>query len=250
MILLVDAGNTRVKWGCMEAGLIDYRHEWVHKGQELSQLVVMLDSLPARPDRMLVCNVAGFDMARTLSQYAEDRLGVRPEFIQVERERFGLKLGYTDPRQLGVDRWVAMIGATAEFHTPLCVVDAGTALTIDGVDATGQHLGGVIAAGVALAEQSLNLRTSDIAGKREGSDEELTLFMDNTDGAVRAGALFSIVALVEKYVTEMSHRIERRPQVLVTGGDGERVRDKLSIPAQWVPDLVLRGLRAFAKREP
>jgi type III pantothenate kinase len=122
-------------------------------------------------------------------------------------------------------------------------------VTIDGLDREGQHLGGLIAPGVHLASQVLNASTSDIAAKRQAEDRKLDLFMDNTEGAVQAGALFSVVALVERAVDEMSRRLNARPQVIITGGDGERVRDKLNFPAQFTPDLVLRGLRLIAKRE-
>lgn len=249
MILLVDAGNTRIKWGCLEDGRIEQVREWRHKERQLDDIVPLLDSLAPQPARMVVSNVAGFEMARVLTQYAQDHQGMRPEFVQVEREALGVSVAYRDEHQLGVDRWVAMIGAFGQYHAPLCVVDAGTALTIDGLDREGRHLGGMIAPGVHLASQVLNHGTSDIAAKRHAQDRELDLFMDNTDGAVQAGALFSVVALVEKAVEEMSQRLSARPQVIVTGGDGERVRDRLGIPAQFVPDLVLRGLRLITKRE-
>jgi len=249
MILLVDAGNTRIKWGCLEDGRIQQVQEWRHRDRPLDEIVSRLDSLSPQPERMVVSNVAGFEMARALTRYAEDHCGMRPEFVLVEREALGVSIAYTDAGQLGVDRWVAMIGAFGQYHAPLCIVDAGTALTIDGLDRQGKHLGGLIAPGVHLASQVLDQATSDIAAKRRPEDTELNLFMDNTEGAVRAGALFSVVALVEKAVDEMSRRLSVRPQVIITGGDGERVRDKLNFPAQFVPDLVLRGLRLIAKRE-
>ncbi len=97
-----------------------------------------------RPSRVLVSNVAGPEMAKTLTRLAKKRFRVNVEFVTAAQEFHGLTNGYLDPSLLGADRWLGLIGAWTKVRSALCVVDAGTAVKFDSVDANGQHLGGLI----------------------------------------------------------------------------------------------------------
>ena len=125
-------------------------------------LAALTSRLPRRVDTVLVSNVAGTSFATRLSGVVGMHCDVDVHFARSEREACGVTNSYRQPRRLGVDRWVAMIGARAEFETTCLVVDAGTAVTLDAIDGSGRHLGGQIIPGVRLMAASLASETSDI----------------------------------------------------------------------------------------
>src|SRR6202034_3800599 len=102
-------------------------------------------------------------MARILTRLTKKVLKAEVEFITAAPEFNGLTNGYLDPSLLGADRWLALIGAWTKASGALCVVDAGTAVKVDAVDAKGQHLGGLIAPGIHMMREALMNKTSDIA---------------------------------------------------------------------------------------
>src|SRR5690606_41073244 len=123
-----------------------------------------------------------------------------------------------------VDRWVAMIGAYAEFRSALCVVDAGTAVTIDAVDRVGAHLGGMIVPGLSMMANALHVNTSEIPlAKRNPAamTDAMNAFANTTEGAVQNGALTAVSGAVER-----SFRLMRaagfRPKVVLTGRHASR----------------------------
>ena len=120
----------------------------------------------------------------------------------------GVTNSYRQPRRLGVDRWVAMIGAWSEFESSCLVVDAGTAVTIDAIDDTGQHLGGQILPGVALMARALASNTSDIP--------------DTSRRSARGEG--------------------HSPALVLTGGDASRILSSLKTEPNHRPHLVLQGL--------
>jgi pantothenate kinase type III len=126
-----------------------------------------------KPTRVLVSNVAGPAMAKTLTQLAKKMFHVNVEFVTAAQEFHGLTNGYLDPTLLGADRWLALIGAWTLARSALCVVDAGTAVKVDSVDANGQHLGGLIAPGIHMMREVLMNKTSDIAKAAEHSTPSL-----------------------------------------------------------------------------
>jgi type III pantothenate kinase len=172
---------------------------------------------------------------------------VEPQFAAVGAHAAGVTCAYRDPSQLGVDRWLAVIGAWHRAKRAACVVSSGTATTVDAVDANGLHLGGLIVAGLDLMEESLLRRTSDIAKSAGGAlRAPATVFADNTAAAVRNGAVFATAALAERVATELERRVGREPAMFLTGGNATRVAPCFVRAPDIVPDLVLQGLAAWA----
>jgi type III pantothenate kinase len=150
---------------------------------------------------------------------------------------------------MGVDRWVAMIGARAEFRSALCVVDAGTAITIDAIDRNGVHLGGQIIPGIQLMRKSLSTNTSEIGlvgRKIADPGSGMQLFASNTQAAVRNGVLGAACGSVERAVRIM-RSTGLRPKIVLTGGDASRILKQLDGNVIHRPNLVLQGL-AFMLR--
>jgi type III pantothenate kinase len=245
-LLLIDAGNTRVKWALAQDGALARGGHAVHRGQVLEQALAPLAGLAARPRRALVANVGGPVLGERLQRLVRERFGLAVEMAVVRREAFGLRVAYEHPERLGVDRWLAMLGARAACAGAVLVAGVGTAMTIDAVDAGGAHLGGLIVPGIGAMKEALLTGT---AGIRDAGDDGGTpeIFAADTGAAVSAGAAHALAALVERAAAALARRAGAPASVLLTGGDAPRIRPLLALPATVAPDLVLHGLVVYAR---
>jgi type III pantothenate kinase len=185
-------------------------------------------------------------MAEVVRTAVAQEWQIEPQFVVSTTAAGGVRNAYPQPAKLGVDRWLAMIGAHALERGAVCIVSVGTAMTIDGLAADGRHLGGVIVPGPDLMVGSLLNNTSDIARRAQQGDTTEGLFADNTLGAIRQGADQALAALVERAVGITRRTLNETPALLVTGGASDRVEKLLTLPYRSVPDLVLRGLAVLA----
>jgi type III pantothenate kinase len=242
--LLMDVGNSRIKWGVLDDG--DIRRTG-HISQERIRekgLQVLTTKIPRAVDDVFVSNVAGTSLATRLSGVVGMHCDCDVRFARTQRSGWGVTNSYTQPRRMGVDRWVAMIGAWAEIQAACLVVDAGTAVTIDALDDEGQHLGGQIIPGVATMATSLSSATSDIPQVRPAPGRgvaDLGMFARNTAAAVREGAQNAVAGAVDRAIqTLQSNAYE--PVVVLTGGDASRILNALCESPLHRPHLVLQGL--------
>ena len=249
MALLIDIGNTRIKWARFEDGVLQPQSAAPHADWVLDKLVDTILRQGTRADRVLVSNVAGPRMAEVVRAGVAQTWQLEAEFITSTPLAGGIRNAYPQPAKLGVDRWLAMIGAHALERGAVCIVSVGTAMTIDGIAGDGRHLGGVIVPGPDLMVTSLLKNTSDIAQRAQQGATSDGLFADNTLGAIRQGADHALAALVERAVGVMRRTLNEAPKLLVTGGASDRVEKALGLPHRAVPDLVLQGLAVLA-REP
>ncbi len=242
--LLMDVGNSRIKWGVLDDGAIRRTGHIAHDRIRNEGLAALTSRLPRRVDTVFVSNVAGPAFATRLSGVVGMHCNAEVHFARSEREACGVTNGYRQPRRLGVDRWVAIIGAWGEFEGPVLVVDAGTALTIDAVDSSGTHLGGQIIPGVGMMAASLATDTSDIPATRRiapNQQRDLAMFAGSTTGAVGHGALNAVTGAVER-AAEVMYEHRDDPDVVLTGGDASRILKSLQYEAAHRPHLVLQGL--------
>lgn len=247
MKLLIDAGNSHIKWASLEGNALS--------PMETGTLDVDADRiLPAtifglsRPELVVVSNVAGHRVAQAIRDEAKRHYDIDARFAVAEKQAFGVRNAYAEPAKLGADRWAAMIGAFTELGGPVCVVDAGTAFTVDVVAGDGLHLGGLIAPGLELMVKSLRDRTSDIVALENAQTvNESGMLADNTADALRNGALNALAGMVERAIAQAEALLDQETRVVVTGGDAGRIRAALRRPATYNPALVLQGLAEFAK---
>jgi len=247
MILVIDVGNTRLKWAWLTSRGLSDQQAIVHRDAKQGIWTAALFESGQKPRRVLVSNVAGTAMAKTLSHLAKEQFDVKVEFVKAAPEFDGLTNGYLDPSLLGADRWLALIGAWTLAHSALCVVDAGTAVKVDSVDADGQHLGGLIAPGIHMMREALMRKTSDIARAAEHSTPSLAgVLANNTIGAVSRGAVFALAGMADRAaeVVELSTGV--KPRLFITGGDAGMITGTMKSHGEIVPDLVLRGLAVIA----
>jgi type III pantothenate kinase len=186
-------------------------------------------------------------MAKTLMRLTKKVFGVSAEFVTATPEFQGLTNGYLDPGLLGADRWLALIGAWTKVRAALCVVDAGTAVKVDGVDANGQHLGGLIVPGIHMMREVLMSKTSDIAQAVEQSTPSLAgILANNTIGAVSRGAVFALAGMADRAAEVIEHSTGVKPKLFITGGDAGMITGTMRSHGEIVPDLVLQGLAVIA----
>jgi type III pantothenate kinase len=247
MILVIDVGNTRLKWAWLTSSGLSDQQAIVHRGAKPDLWKAALFDGAQRPERVLVSNVAGETMGRTLTRLAKKTFGVKPEFITAEASHQDLVNGYLDPTLLGADRWLALIGAWTIARTALCVVDAGTAVKVDGVDAGGQHQGGLIAPGIHMMREALLARTSDLARAVELSTPSMAgVLANNTIGAVSRGAAFALAGMADRAAETVEQSAGAKPRLFITGGDAGIISASMRARGEIVPDLVLQGLAVIA----
>ena len=230
MILLVDIGNARAKWGLWNGGQLHSMAQQLHRGRSdvaVSRLIKATTALS--PKAILVSNVAGQRFSDRLKHSCLQHWGIEPILVRVTDNALGVSCGYREVHRLGVDRWIAMLAAFADGG-PVCVVDAGTAMTIDGVDGAGQHLGGVIVPGFRLMAKSLDSDTSDIgliASQLAGEAGEL--FGRSTAEGVIKGARLALVGAIETVHKHLTEQLGKAPRLVLTGGDAGELASTLQL---------------------
>jgi type III pantothenate kinase len=244
--LLIDVGNTRIKWARLEQEALQTQSAVPHADSSVQAVIETVLRPGGRADRVLVSNVSGARMGEIVRAAVSSAWQIEPEFVTATAAAGGIRNAYPQPARLGADRWLAMIGAHALERGALCIVSVGTAMTVDGLDAGGQHLGGVIVPGPDLMVSSLLTNTSDIAVRAEQGSAIDALFANNTLGAVRQGAEHALAALVERAVATLQRTLGQAPRLLLTGGASGRVERALQLSYRVVPELVLRGLAVIA----
>jgi type III pantothenate kinase len=269
MKLLVDIGNSRVKWAFVVHGQFVSQGEEV--GNDAASLAPLVDSRHV-PEEIRIANVAGIEAGQRAAKILHRRFDVAPLVAVSAAAGGGVRSGYRDPRQLGVDRWLALCAAYVRCQAPVCVVDAGTATTLDLVSRGGLHQGGLILPGITLMQQALLRGTGDLA-RLAGSpntqadranpapglpDDQLvgTVAMGrDTAAAIRFGALQATASLVRQCldVLQAGDSGGAGPAMLVlTGGAAPAVKEALAQidrarPSGWYrvehrQHLVLEGL--------
>lgn len=244
MRLLVDIGNSRVKWGIAQDNRIVSGESFPSAGESLEE---SFDrhwlTLPIQR-RIYICNVVGGEAEHIATAWTQRHWGVSPNFVKPADRGYGVVNGYEKPEKLGVDRWVSLIAAREFSNGPVCVADCGTALTFDVLDAQGRHLGGLIAPGLAMMKRALALETKGI-GEIDCGDPEV--LGRSTAAAVEGGVLAACAGLIERSVGKAEKELGHVPDLVITGGDADRIADKLDGPCKVVPDLILRGLLRIAR---
>ncbi len=241
-MLLVDVGNSRIKWMSCERGHFRAHGQASHGATDWAAIAGQLwGSLDHRPARVLIVNVAGAEAGNGLSQWIEQNWAIKAEFAVSTAAACGIRNAYAEPERLGADRWVAMIGAWALTRQNCTVVDCGTAVTIDALAADGRHLGGVIIPGMRLMREALYRQTRQIPPE----DGKTRLFGQSTRDGVWGGAAYAVAAAIDGITARMEIVAGVGPRLLA-GGDAGTVLPFLQGAYQLEPDLIFQGLRVIA----
>ncbi|HEX7644158.1 MAG TPA: type III pantothenate kinase [Burkholderiaceae bacterium] len=247
MLLLVDAGNTRIKWALADAGPATPLAKWKSAGSVVHGQIGSLAASWAALDasRVLLSNVAGAAVHASLDSMLTAR-GLKPEWQTSQAKLAGIRNGYRQPAQLGSDRFYSSIGAHALYpDMALMVVTCGTATTIDAITEDGTFRGGLILPGLGLMAGALARNTAQLP-QVEAHGEDV-LFADNTEEAIIAGCMAAQAGAIERvWAGFLREYGECEALCLVSGGAGAAVAAHLAIPHRVVDNLVLPGLQAAA----
>jgi len=245
-VLLVDIGNTRVKWARFANGRLQKQRAAAHEGWQAEDFEERLVGRARGIERIIVASVGGARLDRHLTAAARRVSGITPQFVLTTRRLGGVHTAYAQPWRLGVDRFVAAIAAHRMApRRAVCIVDIGTAMTIDLVDARGGHVGGAIIPGPRLMVASLLRGTSGILNRSGGKAVGKSLFARDTRAGIEQGALYAAAGVVDRAVTEAHRALGASPLVLLTGGAAPAIHPLIRSTHSSVPDLVLRGLVAL-----
>ena len=240
MILAIDAGNTRIKWGVHDGS------GWKSLGavRTSDSAVLNEDVRSTFPvERAIASNVAGESVAANIAAACRQG-GARVAFIESQREQLGVENGYRDPGQLGADRWAALIAAHhAAPPGHKLVVNAGTALTIDALTAEGRFLGGLIVPGPALMRRSLDHGTARLRFT-EGTLQD---FPVSTPDAITSGAIQAAAGAIERLAKLMTARGCPPGRIILSGGAAGEIVGSLPLTTALHENLVLDGLLLIAR---
>ncbi len=248
MKLLVDIGNSRVKSALDDGNGLRPLETFAWNDVFLHEVLARhwINALEHEsPTSIHVSNVAGDRLLPNLTAWCCKHWSLRPIPLESTARFNGLVNGYVEPATLGVDRWAAMIGAHHEYAGPLCVVDSGTATTVDVITAEGQHIGGAILPGVYTMRRSLGKYTAALFA----ADTEIAAFSDNTASAIAGGTGFASVGAIDRLVSEAEARVGSVTTV-VTGGESGILESLTQRPVVRDPLLVLKGIKVVADTNP
>ncbi|MBI5625685.1 MAG: type III pantothenate kinase [Nitrosomonadales bacterium] len=236
MKLLIDAGNTRIKWALVNGG-----GGWLRSGTlpvgQASELPGLLAGLHDKL-QIWVSNVAGEEVANLVRSIGDGQ-SVQTHFVVARELQGGVRNGYSDAAQLGSDRWAALIAAWRLLQGKCLVVNCGTAITIDALSGRGEFLGGLIMPGVELMQRSLADATDQLKSIHlKPEQKKYAQFPLNTADALFSGAIQAGCGAIQRQHALLGNDA----LVVLSGGAAEVLREYLNLPLRVVDNLVLQGL--------
>ena len=234
--LLIDAGNSRVKLGwALVSGISRFD---LLDNEKIDSLLPVILGKHIAPSMVWLANSAGEQRAQQIKKIVETLWGVDVQSIGATGKFGDVSNGYYKPEQLGIDRWLGMIAAWDKIHGAFCLVDCGTAVTIDLVDGEGNHQGGIITPGIGASSRELAAKARHLPSNQLysetfplGRSTEEGLRMDR-DGSVDS---------VDSAIADILSR-NKNVALMVTGGDAWQIHESSRFRFKDDPNLVLDGL--------
>lgn len=254
MLLVVDVGNTNTVFGVYDLQS-DALRTTVRAATRRDRMpdewfailapVLASDSIDPRSIEAMVISSVVPSVARWLSAMSQERLRVTPIVVSVDLD-LGLPIDMDDPREVGADRLVNSIAAIHRYGAPVIVIDFGTALNFDVVDARGHYVGGSLSPGLVIALDAMTSRAArlfsvDLVPPPRSIGR-------NTTHAIQSGLVLGYVGLVEGMIQRISAEIDGKPTVVVTGGYAELFASQSLLIDAHDPDLTIDGLRLVYER--
>ena len=244
MKLLLDAGNSRLKWAWWAQGAVREQGALAHDGATRTPWPGFLSSLELRkarhpPTQILCVEVLGNGFREALQAWAGDRGWPAPRFMSADPALHGIISDYHHPARLGLDRYAAMAGARALGHESAVIIDCGTAVTLDLLSKGGHHRGGLILPGLGLMRRSLGVAPG-VSGVEQGRADRIPASC--TADAVATGTLMGLVAAIDRLSSSLGSHVPGAIPRLITGGDAPSLAPHLTGDIIMVPDLVFMGL--------
>lgn len=257
MILTVDIGNSRIKWALWQAEVIIARGVAAYQvdklGGTFNHLFSAVCSTNERPAKVYAVCVAGEQMQQALSDWVMQRWQQDVEYLKTEKQYQDVVNAYENPQNHGADRWAAVIaGHQCYPGSAVCVISAGTAITFDVVNKSGQHLGGYILPSYVTMHAALLSDTASIVSaiKTQFDKNHKKSIPDNTDDAVNEGLHRLLQAGIRELCQYVTESVDEPMQIIVTGGFAKTILSYPDMPPMHhKPDLVMQGLYNILKQQ-
>lgn len=246
--LLIDIGNTRIKLAVYDDSNYEYLGAFAaDKLASNESACKFLNKLDFTPSNIYISSVASPEVELEVRTAIANKWGLLPIFMSTQAECCDLVNGYSKPSQLGVDRWLAMVGARSLTKAPFVVIDAGTAITVDSVD-QGKHQGGFIVPGLksmreTLTANAVNLNEDcqNILMDTAYKDRPAGFMAIDTQAAICGGTLYMASAFVNTLIADLQNASPNY-KIYFSGGDGQLLSSLFSGKSEYVEDLVLLGI--------
>ncbi|MEI7839069.1 MAG: type III pantothenate kinase [Methylococcaceae bacterium] len=239
MNLLLDLGNSRLKWATAEGQSLQFEKSLPNVEITPQALRDVWQDL--QPEKIGISCVGKAELLNIILVVVRELWREIPiHFATTASQAFGVKNGYLQPEKLGVDRWLALIAVRQKTNAPVCVVDCGTALTVDVLNAAGEHQGGLICAGLTLMKTTLAFNTADLPLATSLYNGKLAI---ETEAAIYNGTLFAACGLIERVI----QKLPANTVLFLTGGDAPIIAAQLAQPLTLETNLVLQGLAITLK---
>jgi len=236
--LLIDQGNTRLKWIMASQGAL--KTDSAGSGDFKSFMSACRKGDVGKPGSVLLSSVAGNEAAQALEEFCQSQWDLKVQSFKSAGQGRGVCNGYAEPESLGVDRWLAIIGAVSRHGSPIIVWDLGTATTLDAVNQAGQHLGGMIYPGPATMLRALDRDTrlaapASLANAGVAPGRTTAACIENGVFAAQLGAL-------NQFMRNTQELLGNQPKLIVTGGAAGEILPLLDFEHIHDPWLVFRGM--------
>ena len=244
MNLLLDLGNSRCKFAILEKDVVKkYGIKQYYKENRHSVIEALLHEY-INLNKAIVSSVFDEKFNQQLIMILNSHKINDCYLLDPATESFGIQLAYLDPSQLGADRLAALIAANEKYSGNKCIIDCGTAITIDALDMNGMHRGGVILPSLASMQKALSVDTNIEYNESGG---RFNIFANTTQDAIYTGCLSAVIGGIQHVVNTMQAHYDTFDQIIITGGDAEHIMSMLAHRTVHNEKLVLDGLMIVSR---
>ncbi len=247
MILFVDIGNSRLKWGCFQS-TFKFGNAISHLNMTPDHVFNQAFENVNHPERVFVANVASHLFADRLSSWVNEHWGCPCYFLKVEKNFKTIKNGYQHSEQLGIDRWLYLIGGRRLVpKKDLAIVSLGTALTVDVLTKNDQHQGGLIVPGLRLLQESMMELTHHAGDKIVTLDQQNLFLGQDTLNCIQQGSAHMLIGFVNQVMTWLENNISENIHCLLTGGNADQFMAIKAKNYQLEEHLIFHGMIEYAE---
>ena len=247
MELLIDIGNSRIKWAIYEETHLREHGAIPHRNNVRPLLQKLL--IQHSTQRVIMVHVLGHDFEKNIIAYTQAH-SIPLLIVHSHSCAYGIRTHYLQPQRLGADRFVAMVAAYQSTQQHACIViDCGTAVTIDAINPLGEHMGGMIYPGLQLCEDSLTQKAKNLKQLKSVNKASMNPYARETMQAIDSGCHYGLSAAIEGMCQMLERKLACKPQKILCGGDSAVIYDLLP-PRNYIlcTDLVIQGLKYIAHR--
>jgi len=242
--MLVDLGNSSLQWTRVVGDTLELRNRFHHGNKPLTEKLNKAWGHLKPPKAVWLAAVANQEIQDDLKYWIEQQWSVPMHIMRTEKSSLSVVCAYTKPTDLGVDRWAAILAGYHYQPQGVCVVDCGTAITLDAVRGDGLHLGGYILPGFELMEQCLLAGTAIGEVTDDGSEGA---WGNSTASCIALGVRKSIISLVESSIERLQAVGVCDPALILTGGSAKEIAALIEMDHEMREQLVLEGLFLYAR---